>query len=253
MKPYNIYFSPTGGTEKVAGILAKGLADETEIIDLTDPDKDLSSVAIGSGDIALIAVPSFGGRVPATAAERISAIDGNGARAVLVCVYGGRAYEDTLIELRDLAVDAGFKVIAAVSAVAEHSIARSFAKGRPDKQDISSLKECSTSIADKISRGDDSEPHVPGNTPYKKYGVLKITPFPDEDCVKCMLCAEKCPVQAIDKKDPADVDEDVCISCMRCISVCPHSARKVKREPLEKLEKMLTKACRERKECELFI
>ena len=52
---------------------------------------------------AVIAVPSYGGRVPQVAVDRISEIKGNGAKAVLLCVYGNRAYEDTLTELEDSA------------------------------------------------------------------------------------------------------------------------------------------------------
>lgn len=40
--------------------------------------------------------------VPVPAAERISRIRGNGAKAVIVCVYGNRAYEDTLVELEGI-------------------------------------------------------------------------------------------------------------------------------------------------------
>jgi hypothetical protein len=53
--------------------------------------------------------------VPAVASERISAIHGGGAKAILVCVYGNRAYEDTLVELRDIAENAGVQITAAVS------------------------------------------------------------------------------------------------------------------------------------------
>ena len=90
-------------------------------------------------DLAVIAVPSYAGRVPAVAVQRLAAVKGNGARAVLVCVYGNRAYEDTLVELADTAKEAGFRVMAAVSAIAEHSIARQFAAGRPDAEDAQRL------------------------------------------------------------------------------------------------------------------
>lgn len=59
-------------------------------------------------DVAIVAVSSYSGRVPSTAAERISKIQGNGAKAIIVCVYGNRAYEDTLVELQDLVQQAGF-------------------------------------------------------------------------------------------------------------------------------------------------
>lgn len=77
--------------------------------------------------------------MPQAATERLSAIRGNGAKAVLLCVYGNRAYEDTLVELEDTAKQAGFRVIAAIAAIAEHSIARQFATGRPDAQDQARL------------------------------------------------------------------------------------------------------------------
>ena len=108
MKCYKICFSPTGGTKKVTDTLTKGLASESHIVDLTDSRADFSAVRLTADDIAVIAVPSYGGRVPVTAVRRLSAIDGNGAKAILLCVYGNRAYEDTLVELRDVAADAGF-------------------------------------------------------------------------------------------------------------------------------------------------
>ena len=80
-----------------------------------------------------------------------------------------------------------------------------------------------------------------------------MVPKPDKDCVKCGLCAKKCPVQAIDKNDSKKVDSKACISCMRCVSVCPHSARKVNGVMLAAAGAMLKKACSQRKECELYI
>ncbi|MER8252765.1 ferredoxin, partial [Acinetobacter baumannii] len=81
-----------------------------------------------------------------------------GGRAILVCVYGNRAYEDTLVELQDITKQAGFRVIAAVSAIAEHSIVRQVAAGRPDKQDVHKLLEFAKEIQKKVSSGDTMEP-----------------------------------------------------------------------------------------------
>ena len=75
-----------------------------------------------NGDLVLIAVPSYGGRVPALAAQRLAAVRVHQARCVIVCVYGNRAYEDTLAELRDVAEQAGIRVFAAIAAFAVHSI-----------------------------------------------------------------------------------------------------------------------------------
>lgn len=253
MKIHEICFSPTGGTKRVSTLLSQALADETIAVDLTACDVDFSRVALTDKDVALIAVPSYSGRVPAVAAARLATIRGNGARAILVCVYGNRAYEDTLVELRDTAFRAGFRVVAAVAAVAEHSIARQYAAGRPDAEDEAQLRAFAARIRQKIDQGDLGEPEIPGNRPYRQAASAGIVPKATRACVKCGVCAAKCPVGAIDAKDPKRVDKKRCISCMRCVAVCPHGARRVNRLMLALAGRMLKKVCSERKACELYL
>lgn len=180
-------------------------------------------------------------------------MQGNGARAVLVCVYGNRAYEDTLVELEDAAVQAGFQVVAGVAAIAEHSIAHQYAAGRPDSQDKLQLQDFGQKIWDKLQSGDHSQPTLPGNRPYKKAGGVGMVPKPSKDCNRCGLCAQQCPVQAIDPADPSRTDKELCISCMRCVAVCPKGARKVNPVMLTAAQVALKKVCSDRKEGELFL
>ncbi len=253
MKIYEICFSPTGGTKTSADMLTNRLTGEIRPVDLTDCKTDFSDISLEEDDLAVIAVPSYGGRVPGPAAKRLSVIHGNGAKAVLVCVYGNRAYEDTLAELQDTAKQAGFHIIAAVATIAEHSIARQFAAGRPDIQDQEQLHIFAEKIQAKLDEKNLSEPLIPGNRPYKKGNAAAMVPKPAKGCVKCGLCARKCPVHAIDPEDPKKVDGKACISCMRCVSICPHSARKINGVMLTAVNTMLKKVCSGRKECELYI
>ena len=76
MSIVQIVFSPTGGTQKVADIITEKWGESVRKIDLSDPKTDFTSVSLDKEDIALIAVPSFGGRVPGPAVERLEKIHG---------------------------------------------------------------------------------------------------------------------------------------------------------------------------------
>ena len=149
MNVVEIIFSPTGGTEKAAHIIGGHWSEDTVRIDLCDSKIDFTRCNIAKDDMVLIAMPSFGGRAPAVAIERLKQIRGNGAKCTLVCVYGNRAYEDTLVEMEDAANHCGFQVIAAIAAVAEHSILSQYASNRPDASDEKQLVNFADQIADK--------------------------------------------------------------------------------------------------------
>lgn len=248
MNTVEIIFSPTGGTEKVAHIISRQWSESTEKIDLSDSDTDFSECVIGKEDRVLIAMPSFGGRAPAAAIERLKKIKGNGAKCTLVCVYGNRAYEDTLAEMEDAAKECGFMVVAAVAAIAQHSIIPQYAASRPDASDEKQLAEFARQIAEKK----DAVTSIPGNRPCKKAGGAGLVPKPSKACVKCGVCAKNCPVQAI---DPVTLTADTkkCISCMRCVKLCPHNARKVNGAMVSIAALAIKKACSARKENELFM
>ena len=238
MNTVEIIFSPTGGTEKVAHMISRQWGENTAKIDLCDVNADFTKCEIANDDMVLIAMPSFGGRAPAVAIERLKKIAGNGARSTLVCVYGNRAYEDTLAEMEDAAKECGFRVIAAVAAVAQHSIIPQYAANRPDVSDEKQLVQFAQQIANKT----ESVASVPGNRPYKKAGGAGLVPKLSKDCVKCGVCAKNCPGQAI---DPITLSADTkkCISCMRCVKQCPHNARKVNGAMVSIAAMAIKKAC----------
>jgi hypothetical protein len=61
----------------------------------------------------------------------LNTIEGNGALAVAVVVYGNRHYDDALIEWRDILESRNFKVFAAGAFIGEHSFSRILGKNRP--------------------------------------------------------------------------------------------------------------------------
>ena len=220
---YNIYFSPTGGTKKVADILVGNLGKEFFDVDICC---DIEKMTLQAEDVCLVSVPSFAGRVPQVAVERLKKISGNGAKAVLNCVYGNREWDDTLTELQDTLETCGFVCVAAVAAVAEHSIFRQFATGRPDKEDALELAEFARKITQKLECGVFGELNLAGSHgSYKELPNIPFKPEANASCDNCGICAAGCPVGAIDKTDPRKTDKDRCISCMRCRDICPKHAR----------------------------
>ena len=246
-----VYFSPTGGTRRAALLLARHIASRVEEIDLCRPEAQVHS--FGKDDVVLIAGPVYGGRLPALMAERLRACQGGGARVIAAAVYGGRAYEDALVELDDLLGGQGFRVIASAALLAEHSIVRPLAAGRPDAQDEAQLAAFGARIAAKLEQGDLAAPHTPGNRPYKEWAGVPTAPQATEACNACGTCARECPAGAISADHPAQTDAARCITCMRCVAVCPQKARALPAPVLQMLGQKLAPFMEKRQENELYL
>lgn len=247
-----IYFSPTGGTKKVVLLLAPTLGIEVEELDIISCEPEKCNRMFAENELVLFGIPVFGGRMPEPAIEKIKGMQGNNTPAVLVAVYGNRAYEDALLELNDLVTGRGFIPAAAVAAVAEHSIMRHFAMGRPDNGDAAVLEYFGQLIMERLYAAESANQlpvlDIPGGRPYREYNGVPFKPETGMECIKCGLCTKHCPVGAIPVDNPSITDIDRCISCMGCISVCPVHARKLNPKMLDAAEKANEERFRERRE-----
>lgn len=243
-----VYFSPTGGTKKAALAVAQGIRYKVEECDITEYDAGRRERSFSDQELVVFAIPVYGGRVPDAAARKIALMSGNGTPAVLMAVYGNRACDDALLELSDLVSEHGFVPAAAVTAVAEHSVMRKFAAGRPDADDERELKEIGAEIERRLEDGAAcSKFTVPGNRPYREYNGIPFKPKAGKACTRCGICAEHCPVRAIPREQPDQTNAEICISCMRCISVCPSHARSLNKAKLALAETAMGKSFKGRK------
>ncbi len=218
------YFSPTGGTKKVATCLAAALSEGVSPHDLGNS----LPLTAGEAGVALIAAPVYGGRIPALVAEKVRQLSGAGKKLITLVVYGNRAYEDALLELNDCATEAGFTIIASGAFIAEHSVYRAVAAGRPDEQDVTELQDFGAAILRKLEQeGKYSPVVVPGNRPYKAAMSLPISPLFLPSCGGCGHCVRLCPAAAISRNETGELVTDAarCILCMACVVNCPRKAR----------------------------
>lgn len=235
-----LYFSATGTTEKIVLEVANRLLEKTggskvDRMDFTLPQARKNPCSFKENDLVVAGVPVYGGRVPNVLLDYIKSIQGNGALAAAVVLYGNRDYDDALIELRDLLTEDGFRVIAGGAFIGEHSFSSMIAKGRPDQKDLEEADRFADLIGRRIAEGKLGLVEVKGNTPYKSaskpkdqqknpVAVKKVQPKTNAACTHCMTCAKVCPMGSISMEDPS-VLTGICIKCGACVKKCPVGAK----------------------------
>jgi ferredoxin len=257
-----MYFSPTHTTRRILEEIAKGMGREAETVtDITQPGIRDQKPPVFGEDLVLMGAPVYSGRLPKDAARYFSGLTARGALAVPVVVYGNRAYEDALLELKNTAEACGFVSPAAGAFIGEHSFSGKeyiIAPNRPDKEDLAKAFAFGQKIAELLESIQTPEDigslTVPGQVPYKEavargpMDFIQVT----EDCDGCGVCVPACPANAVDEASRYAARPERCIYCCACIKACPPGARIMKEGPLKGIAKMLSESFSARKEPETF-
>ncbi len=251
-----MYFSGTGTTAKVVSAVAEAICREGDStckepdIDFTPPRAREHIYRFDETNIVVFGVPVIAGRVPNVLLSFLSTLEGDGALAVPIVLYGNRNFDDALIELRDILEEQGFYTFAAAAFIGEHSFSRVLAAGRPDEKDMEIAEQFGADIAQKIRQiqQDRGRPvyfpdvmeelgpiPVDGEYPYRPYykprdrqgnhiNILKVKPKLDAaKCTGCGICVDVCPMGSIKASAPGVVN-GICIKCCGCEKACPEGA-----------------------------
>lgn len=254
-----VYYSPTNTGKKIVTAIMQGTGLEYDYIDLTPPDSASKSYNVAKDALVIIAAPVYSGRIPGIALNRIKKVTGDGTPAVLVAMYGNRHYDDALIELKDVALELGFKAVAGAAFIGRHSFdapETPIAPGRPDVSDIDKAKDFGAKIMEKIS-GLTEVPdlEVYGNRPYKEVGGgdPRSPETYAKTCILCGMCARVCPTGCVEVTDVVETDKTKCTACTACVQNCPTGARHWDHPGIQGAAKWLAAECSERREPEIFL
>lgn len=243
-KVWAVYFSATDTTKKtvltIADEAARLLGAEREDYDFTLPGMRENSFAAGKDDLVIFGTPVYAGRVPNVLLKYLATIQGNGALAVPVVLFGNRNFDDGLIELRDILENTGFHTVAAAAFVGEHSFSKTLAAGRPDADDMKEALAFAGKIAEKVKGLPEGEAPAPVEVegvphPYRGYyqprdrkgvsiDIRKVKSLVSDACDDCKICADVCPMGSISHENMREYT-GICIKCGACIKKCPKQAR----------------------------
>lgn len=258
-----VSFSPTGTTKAIIQHIANGInIDAVELIDITKPYNRKQTLQTSEDDLLIVGVPVYMGRVPDVISEWLHTISAHNTPVVCVVVYGNRAYEDALLELKNIMIGCGCKPIGCAAYIGEHSFSTletSTAQGRPDCNDLDNARSFGRKISEKLqsiaSADDILDVEVSGNYPYGGVTQLWSVDFiaVSKECIQCGICVDTCPVSAIDIDNSHLIDIKKCITCCACIKNCPQNARTMKDGLVKNASIRLNKLYQEQKEPVIFL
>lgn len=258
-----VYFSPTGTTKAVVQGIGRGINHENmEFLNITTPEARKKPLQTSKDELLVIGVPVYMGRIPALIIEWLNAIQAHNTPTVCVVVYGNRVYEDALLELKNIILKCGGIPIAGGAYIGEHSFSNRetpTAAGRPDSDDIQHAEEFGRNIREKLqsvsSPSELSAVPIPGVFPYRGDSTLWKVDFiaVNDRCIHCGVCAEECPVGAINQQNSSVINQETCITCCACIKNCPKHARTMKPGLVQEASKRLFTLYHEPKKPEYFL
>ena len=175
MPVYHLYFSPCSSTYDTTYAFCRAISQNAAIeVNLTDRETEVPEIPAGS--VAVVAAPVYAGRIPTPMADKLARARLEGVKVVTFAVYGGRAYEDALLELNDLCEKAGATVLASAATIAAHVFVPDLERGRPDANDFAEIKDFGRRVCEKYAKGETTPVIVPGNRPYRPFLPVRQQP-----------------------------------------------------------------------------
>lgn len=213
MKLYNIFFSPTGNTRRIAMYFSKKL-NTTDINLANRTIRDNLDIEYDS--LSIVSIPTYSQNIPIPLRKCLKNIKSK--FVVINVTYGGMSYGNIVYELDKVLSSStciGYSVTPVKHAYLNNEIEIDFSK-------YNILVDRIRNKAYKTIRIPYKQKNIFANFLEKNRTIFNYKIKYDSDlCNLCNLCIDHCPVQAIDTSHKIS---DNCIRCGRCVNHCPTNA-----------------------------
>jgi flavodoxin/ferredoxin len=239
-----IYFSQTGGTEKIAKTIKQGILNSGNNCDNIKM-KGAESKDLNNYDLIGIGAPTFYFREPVNVRIFIEGMDNvDEKHSFLFCTHGS-IIGNTFYHMNEELTKKGYLVIGSFDSYSASSIQFypevMHTINHPDDIEIEEAVKFGEKICDisqQVKKGESSQ--IPdfklvedtwwakdskGITPKSLKRFIPAFKIDTSKCTKCFSCQEECPVDAIDvETEPPEIQKDGCIYCLYCEKMCPEGA-----------------------------
>ena len=101
MKLHTVFFSGKGTTAACAHCIKNAMGKPAKLHDWMKKPPT-GPVDIPAEDVLLLAMPVYGGFIPAICRPWVEQLQGNGTPAVIAAVYGNRHYDNALLQMQQI-------------------------------------------------------------------------------------------------------------------------------------------------------
>ncbi len=244
MKVLIIYFSQTGGTEKLAKQIQKGIKKSGNSVDLIKI-KEGNLTKLDAYDLIGLGCPTFFYREPVNIQRFIQNLPQTQGKQIFIFASHGSCLGNTFYYMNETLAERGYQVIGAFDSYSDSSLqfypSPMHTTGHPDEIELDQAKtfgEGISEISQRIKNGEAGLAptfELVDDTWWAKDSKLmtlevlrKISPIFSIDvdkCTQCMTCQDECPGNAIDiQAQPPEIQKHGCIFCWACEKTCPEGA-----------------------------
>ncbi len=239
-----IFFSQTGGTEKIAYRIQEGILNSDNDCDMIEMKK-ADKLNLNKYDLIGIGTPTFYYREPINVKNFIQNLkNDDGKHCFIFCTHGS-VIGNTFYYMQEELSEKGYLVIGDFDSYSASSLQFypeiMHTIKHPDEIELEEALNFGKSICNVSLRIKNGESNlIPiynliEDTWWAKQSktltldVLRRI-FPKfeiniDRCSKCLTCQENCPTDAIDiEADPPEIQKESCIFCGYCEKACPEGA-----------------------------